>query len=277
MKVQRSRTFGIWKSSMKFFPSNAESQNLKLSRLSFDSLKSSLSKPYVLNPYHFGDEETCKKKVEKKGRKSFNKMSFISGNNKEKLQIESQTYLTGITFDMKAIVLIQTLPIVLNRDQRTDTIPESTLKINSEKRRRNSGLNRTETKTKADEEKSRSHFQGRKMWSAGQWIKCYLARFLHRIDFLCADNITTVFNEYAVSVKVGESAVWFLSCEFPVIITHVWLVVARASHRMWRSSSLLCLQTWVTSSGRVSFLGRWSLRKIHTWCLFQIWPISLRD
>lgn len=36
-----------------------------------------------------------KKKVEKKERKSFNKMSFISGNNKEKLQIESQTYLTG--------------------------------------------------------------------------------------------------------------------------------------------------------------------------------------
>lgn len=27
-----------------------------------------------------------------------------------------------------------------------------------------------------------------------------------RRDFLCADNITTVFNEYAVSVKVGESA-----------------------------------------------------------------------
>lgn len=74
---------------------HAESYNLKLSRLSFDSLKSSLSNHHlVLNPYHFGDEETCKK-VEKKERNCFNKMSFISGNNKEKLQIESQTYLTG--------------------------------------------------------------------------------------------------------------------------------------------------------------------------------------
>lgn len=62
-------------------------------------------------------------------------------------------------------------------------------------------------KTKADEEKSRSRFQGwGKKFDLQGNEKVFISAPSPRIDFLCADNITTTFNGYAVSVKVGESA-----------------------------------------------------------------------
>lgn len=58
--------------------------------------------------YHTADEAT-----EKKKRTNFSKMSFVLVRQKERLQIECQMYLTepdrhNITFDMKAVSLIQT-------------------------------------------------------------------------------------------------------------------------------------------------------------------------
>lgn len=155
---------------------------------------------------------------------------------------------------MKAIVLIQTLPIVLNQDQRTDRIPESTLKINSEKRWRNPGLNRTEMKTKADEEKSRSRFQG--------WGKKFDLQGNEKV-FISQGFCTEPKNRLLVRWQYYDHFQWLrcfsksggkctlISVMWIPCDLNVWLVIARAIHWMWRSTSLLCLQTWVTARGEM--------------------------